>query len=91
MSKFRIFVKVNGANRIPTHLQEAAMLFRDLEKYELDKSVKFDQHIVNRYKDFHRMVSALGGESEENNKKYQEKFGNTYWYYYFFNNDIKTN
>jgi len=91
MNRFQTFIKINGDNPIPVHLQEAAMLFIDLERIEVANPIKYDQHVVNRYKDFHRMVSTMGGESEENNKKYQEKFGNTYWYYYFFNNDMKTN
>lgn len=93
MNRFQVFLKINGNNKIPTHLQEAAMLFADLEKYQFADHVKFDQHIVNRYKDFHRMVNTIGADkmNEENSKRIQSKFGNTYWYYYFFSNNLKTN
>ncbi|MDR0230982.1 MAG: DUF6057 family protein [Dysgonamonadaceae bacterium] len=92
MNKFQTFIKINGDKPIPVHLQEAAMLFIDLERIEVANPIKYDQHVVNRYKDFHRMVSVMGANmNEENTKKVQSKFGNTYWYYYFFSNGMKTN
>jgi hypothetical protein len=53
MEKFLFFVNTNGDNPIPVHLQEAAMLFTDLEKmevgiFETASPVKFDQRSVNR-------------------------------------------
>jgi hypothetical protein len=97
MSKFQFLVKKNVDNPIPVHLQEAAMLFIDYtEKMEVGtfekiSPIRFDQRIVNNYRDFHSLVRATGIELNEKNKeKFQSRFGNTYWYYFFFNKNRKT-
>ena len=97
MAKFHLFVKINGDNSIPVHLQEAAMLFIDLENkevgiFEILSPIKFDQRIVNRYSDFHNLVRTIGMDMNKKNKeKFHSRFGNTYWYYYFFNENLVIN
>lgn len=92
MLKFQTFLQINRDNPIPTHLQEAALLFLDLKDFEIVIPIDFDPRITARYKEFNRMVNTLGPEvNDEKDKKYKNRFGNTYWYYYFFNRNMKTN
>ncbi len=91
MAKFSTFLAINEGKPMPVHIQEAALLFMDLEKKE-NPGIKFDQKIVNRYRTFTRLVNELGPEvTEKTALVYKERFGDTYWYYYFLMKNMKTN
>lgn len=69
---------------MPTHLQEAAFLYGNLE-HEVDISrMPFDESVVNTYKQFMQMAERCKGMSEEQMKEvFYEPFGKTFFYEYF--------
>ncbi len=79
-------------DRIPTHYQEAAVLFAALEqKYDISQ-LAIDPKIRER---FERLVNESSQYSnlddETNGERLRPSFGDTYWFYYFFVKGLKTN
>jgi len=69
--------------RIPKHVQEAALLFCVIEKEDL--GIPFDKDVINRFSKFQESFGKYrtGGISRYRMLK---GFGDTYFYYYYFEN-----
>jgi hypothetical protein len=77
---------------LPLHVQEAALLYYQLEESEDMRSfithymqIKNDSPVLKQFQRFIQMVNLYGTEANERTMaKYKKEFGNTYWYYYYF-------
>lgn len=78
--------------RIPTHYQEALLLYANIDRRADISKFKFDKKIEQRFRDFSKLTSKYRGMTEEQMAPYfKDDFGDTYWYFYFFIRDIKSN
>ena len=78
--------------RIPTHYQEALLLYANIDRRADVSKFKFDKKVEQRFRDFSKLTSKFKGMSEEQMAPYfKDDFGDTYWYFYFFVRDIKSN
>ena len=90
------FANSHKTDRMPTHFQEAALLFGNLEpgKVEISK-MPFDKSVEMKFKAFMEFAKkhAVTDDAEKDPKIKQlfyERFGNTYFYFYFFIRDVKS-
>lgn len=69
---------------MPTHFQEAAFLYGNLE-HEVDISgMPFDKEVVQSYKDFMALAQQCRGMTEEQMKPvFYPRFGGTFYYEYY--------
>ena len=74
---------------IPTHYQEAALLFSRLQGQPDISRLPINPNIRQS---FERLIqaSAQNGDNASNAVTLRPEFGGTYWYYYFFVNGLKT-
>ena len=90
------YANSHKADRMPTHFQEAALLFGNLEPGKVDISkMPFDKPIEFKFKSFMEYArnNAMGENAErdpEIRQKFYERFGETYYYFYFFIRDVKS-
>jgi hypothetical protein len=78
--------------RIPTHYQEALLLYANLDRRADISKFKLDNRVVERFRKFSQLSAKYKGMSEEEMAPYfKDEFGDTYWYFYFFVRDIRTN
>ena len=79
--------------RIPTHYQEALMLYGNIDRRADISKFKFDDNIRRRFKEFMDLSKKYKGMTEEQMAPYFKDagFDDTYWYFYFFIRDIKSN
>lgn len=81
------WIHLNPSKRIPTHFQEAAILYGSIERMDLS-GAPFDDAVKANYAQFQDMVKQYSGYGEETMKSvFSNPFGNTFWYYYFFVKD----
>ena len=80
--------------RMPTHYQEAALLYGNLEKNVDISKMPFDKTVKMRFQDFMRFAQKHAVENVERNpeakKLFYDRYGNTFWYFYFFIRDVKS-
>ena len=77
--------------RIPTHYQEALLLYANIDRRADISKFKFDKAIQQRFQEFIKLTKQHKGRSKDLAPYFKDAFGNTYWYYYFFIRDIKSN
>ena len=77
-------VGISTAERMPTHFQEAAYLYGQLE-HQVDIShMPFDKEVVQSYNDFMAFAQQCQGMSEAQMREvFYPRFGNTFYYEYF--------
>ena len=80
-----------GQLRIPTHYQEALLLYANIDRRADISKFKFDRAIQQRFREFTKMTKKYKGSSKDLAPYFKDGFGDTYWYYYFFIRDIKSN
>lgn len=90
------FANSHKTERMPTHFQEAALLYGNLEPGKVDISkMPFDKPIEMKFKSFmeYARKNAMGDYAErdpEIRQKFYEQFHDTYYYFYFFIRDVKS-
>lgn len=88
------YANSHKADRMPTHYQEAAMLYGNLEKDVDISKMPFDETVKMRFKDFMRFAQMHAVENVERDpvakKLFYDRFGRTFWYFYFFIRDVKS-
>ena len=88
------YANSHRADRMPTHYQEAALLYGNLEKTVDIKGMPFDKIVEARFKEFMRFAQKHAVENVERDpeakKLFYDRYGNTFWYFYFFIRDVKT-
>ena len=93
-SNFFRYANSHKADRMPTHYQEAAMLYGNLEKNVDISKMPFDRKVDARFKDFMRFAQKYAVENIERDpevkKLFYDRYGDTFWYFYFFIRDVKS-
>lgn len=88
------YANSHKADRMPTHYQEAALLYGNLEKNVDISNMPFDKMVKMRFQDFMRFAQKYAVENVERDpeakKLFYDRFGNTFWYFYFFIRDVKS-
>ncbi len=88
------YANSHKTDRMPTHYQEAALLYGNLEKNVDISKMPFDKTVKLRFQDFMRYAQKHAVENVERDpeakKLFYERYGNTFWYFYFFIRDVKT-
>ena len=78
--------------RIPTHYQEALLLYANIDRRADISKFKFDEKIKKRFSNFTKHTSKYKGMTEKEMAPYfKDDFGDTYWYFYFFIREIMSN
>lgn len=78
--------------RIPTHYQEALLLYANIDRRADISKFKFDEKIKKRFSNFTKHTSNYKGMTEKEMAPYfKDDFGDTYWYFYFFIREIMSN
>lgn len=92
--RFFRYAQLLGDARMPTHYQEAAWLYGNLEPGKVDISgMPFDESVKRSYLDFCKFNQQLGPDMSEAEKavRFRPIFGNTFYYFYFLVRNVKTN
>ena len=88
------YANSHKTNRMPTHYQEAALLYGNLEKTVDISKMPFDKSIKLRFQDFMRFAQKHAVKDVERDpeakKLFYERYGDTFWYFYFFIRDVKS-
>ena len=90
------YANSHRSERMPTHYQEAALLFGNLEPGNVDISkMPFDKTVQMKFKAFMEYARKYAvSENIERNpevkKLFYDHFGDTYYYFYFFIRDVKS-
>ena len=89
--RFFHYANLHKGERMPTHYQEAAYLYGNLEK-EVDIShMPFDKEVVNTYNDFMAAAEQYKNMTEEQMKPLMyDRFGGTFYFDYFFTRGQKS-
>ena len=87
------YLNTHKSFRIPTHYQEALMLYGNIDRRADISKFNFDASIQHRFREFMKLTTKYKGMTEEQMAPYFKEagFGDTYWYFYFFIRDIKSN
>ena len=88
------YANSHKTNRMPTHYQEAALLYGNLEKNVDISKMPFDKSVKMRFQDFMRFSQKHAVKNVERDpeakKLFYDRFGDTFWYFYFFIRDVKS-
>ena len=88
------YANSHKTDRMPTHYQEAALLYGNLEKNVDISKMPFDKTVKMRFQDFMRFAQKHAVKDVERNpeakKLFYERYGDTFWYFYFFIRDVKS-
>ena len=90
------YANSHKADRMPTHYQEAALLFGNLEPGKVDISkMPFEKTVKAKFQAFmeYARKNAITENAERDpviKQKFYERFGDTYFYFYFFIRDVKS-
>ena len=90
--RFFLYATLHKGEEMPTHYQEAAYLYGNLEpQTQSTQGMPFDQKIVERYQSFHQLSQQLlksGMDVKQVGQAMKGSFGDTFWWFYFFCRDI---
>ena len=82
--RFFQYAQSHAGEHMPTHFQEAAYLYGNLEHQVDISKMPFDKEVVQTYKDFMALAQQCQGMSEEQMKEvFYPRFGHTFYYEYF--------
>ncbi|MBQ8220660.1 MAG: hypothetical protein IJZ31_05585 [Bacteroidaceae bacterium] len=88
------YANSHKTSRMPTHYQEAALLYGNLEKNVDISKMPFDKSVKMRFQDFMRFSQKHAVKNVERDpeakKLFYDRFGDTFWYFYFFIRDVKS-
>ena len=88
------YANSHKTDRMPTHYQEAALLYGNLEKDVDISKMPFDKSVKMRFQDFMRFAQKHAVKDVERDpeakKLFYDRFGDTFWYFYFFIRDVKS-
>lgn len=89
---FSRYLQKRKIMRLPTHYQEAALLFSSISRSVDISNLPIEEGVKSRFNAFMRKTKDYKGMKEEEMAPHFKKdFGDTYWYFYFFVRKIKTN
>lgn len=75
-----------GFNKIPVHLEEAAIVYKRLNLGPLSnlESIHFDQQTELRFKQYLQTLSSYNNDLKIAEPMLRQKFGTTFWYWALF-------
>ena len=90
--RFFLYAQLHIGEPMPTHYQEAAILYGNLEPESADISnMPFQDEVKKSYAGFHEMSQSLlraGLDSDEVGEAMKSTYGNTFYWFYFFCRDV---
>lgn len=87
----KIVLYSNTHDRLPRHMQEAAIMYSVLKGSDAFRQLKIDPSTEQEFSQFIEMVQANQSLPDARKAElFRPRFGHTYWYYYFFINNLKT-
>ena len=87
--RFFEYANSHQGERMPTHYQEAAYLYGNLENGVDISKMPFDEQVKNDYKAFMDLANNATSTSEDEMRPiFYARFGHTYYYNYFFVHDL---
>jgi len=86
VSKYTDWVSRNGYDHIPTHLEEAYLVYLTSDpSHNLSiHGYQIRQKTAERYRDYLTIASRYKSDPEQMRAALQARHGNTYWFYYMF-------
>lgn len=92
--RFFLYAQLHPETKMPTHYQEAALLYGKLEPDNVDIShMPFDDLVKERYDNFHQMSQQLlasGLNAPAVGEAMKSSYGDTFFWFYFFCRDIQS-
>jgi hypothetical protein len=83
------YVNSNDFKTLPRSVQEAALLYSNLEKD--DRQIPFDNKVIEGYEAFNKYVQTHPIRNmKESEYPYGQKFGKTFYYFYYFIRNLQT-
>ena len=83
------YLKTNHVDNLPRGVEEAALLYSNLEKGGLD--IPYSKSVTDSYNAFTGYVKSHPIHSmEESAYPYSKRFGKTFYYYYYFIRNLQT-
>ena len=83
------YVNSNQITKLPRSVQEAAILYNNLEKN--GRQIPYDEEVVKSYDAFNQYVQSHAIRSmQESSYPYYKNFGKTFYYYYYFIRNLQT-
>ena len=90
--RFYLYAQMHAGEPMPTHYQEAALLYGNLEPESADISgMPFSDEVKKSYEGFHQMSQSLlqsGLDAEAVGDAMKSTYGNTFYWFYFFCRDV---
>ena len=90
--RFFLYAQLHAGEHMPTHYQEAAILYGNLEPESADiSSMPFDDEVRKSYEGFHDMSQSLlqaGLSAEDVGEAMKPTYGHTFYWFYFFCRDV---
>ena len=83
------YVNSNQITKLPRSVQEAAILYNNLEKN--GRQIPYDEEVAKSYDAFNQYVQSHAIRSmQESSYPYYKNFGKTFYYYYYFIRNLQT-
>lgn len=83
------YIQTNKVTKLPRSVEEAAVLYRSLEKGGLD--LPYSKSVTDSYAAFQKFVQQHPvRELKDSQAAYYEKWGQTFYYYYYFMRNLQT-
>ena len=90
--RFFIYARLHKGERMPTHYQEAALLYGNLEPQNVNISnMPFDKKVKDDYAGFQQMSQSLvtaGMDNKQVGEAMKSTYGNTFFWFYFFSRNV---
>ncbi len=90
--RFFLYAELHKGDEMPTHYQEAAYLYGNLEPQNVNISnMPFDKTVKERYQGFQQLSQSLlktGMKAPEVGEAMKGSYGDTFYWFYFFCRDI---
>lgn len=91
--RFFLYAQLHPGQEMPTHYQEAAYLYGNLEHQVDITHMPFSPEIPQRYASFQQVSQTYlqqGMSTEQVAQAMKPEFGGTFWWFYFFCRDVKS-
>ena len=83
------YIQTNKVTKLPRSVEEAAVLYRSLEKGGLD--LPYSKSVTDSYAAFQKFVQQHPVRNiKDSQAAYYEKWGQTFYYYYYFMRNLQT-
>lgn len=90
--RFFLYAQLHQGEEMPTHYQEAAYLYGNLEPQNVNISnMPFDAKVKERYQGFQQLSQSLlqtGMQPKEVGEAMKSTYGDTFYWFYFFCRDV---